>query len=97
VVTAARWVQANPGVTGKAQATPNGLRQCYARIVNAAAIKVLDPICYPSVRSAHSWFAEGIPSAACHSTSHAICSARLKGKRRNARQGKIDDVLAIWP
>jgi hypothetical protein len=31
-----------------------------ARIANAGAIKVLDPICYPSVRSAHCWFAKWI-------------------------------------
>ena len=32
-----------------------------------------------------------------HSTSHATFSARLQAKRRDARQGKSDDVPAIWP
>jgi hypothetical protein len=32
-----------------------------------------------------------------HSTSHATYSAKLQGKRRDVRQGKSDDLPAIWP
>jgi hypothetical protein len=44
------------------------------RIANAGAIKVLDPICFPSVRSAPFWLQKGIPFSVRVGAEYASCS-----------------------